>query len=479
MKCKPAILERIYCFVFGRGAKRDPHLRSSHEMIDAFKAWGAYDSKYSGKPRILMTAGLGYGNVGDEAQCGACIARWRRLVPDCKITIFSPNPGYTEALHHEKSEWAPRVAWFKANTGGSYFKSDDVFAKDFWKLRRRLLFTAIMIRRGIPLLWCVPREVRILQVLQNHDVLHISGGGFLTGKTRSRLWENCLLMRLCQILDVPYMLTGHNIGVFQDKADRDLAYEGLRAAKYVGLRDRGISEAELNSIGIQGPHIVSTCDDALLCPRASSEEIEALIEQLGADPQQAWVAVNFHHWGQQESEKEKIETRFAALADHWATTYKLQVLFISMTPSDVQPNQAIVARMQTPAFLIPYSSDYRVVRGVIGDAQICFTMKHHPIVFAQGECVPVVSVALDEYYLHKNSGAMENSGHGKYVLDKETFFSSAAEAKFAEFYAHLAKISVEQRESLDAFKALELVPYKRILTLLFPELVVENQEDGL
>ena len=54
-------------------------------------------------------------------------------------------------------------------------------------------------------------------------------------------------------------------------------------------------------------------------------------------------------------------------------------------------------------------------------------MKHHPIVFAIGNAVPVVAVALDDYYLHKNRGALEFAGLAHFVLNKEQFFSTESE----------------------------------------------------
>lgn len=40
--------------------------------------------------------------------------------------------------------------------------------------------------------------------------------------------------------------------------------------------------------------------------------------------------------------------------------------------------------------------DYRILRGVIGKAAICFAMKHHPIVFALANSVPTIGVAVDD-----------------------------------------------------------------------------------
>jgi len=92
---------------FGKGSFGNERILITPEgfMADARK-WHFYKESFSGQPRVLMASGHGYGNLGDEAQCGACIDRWRRVAPDCRLTVFSPNPAYTEAVHHERCEWA-------------------------------------------------------------------------------------------------------------------------------------------------------------------------------------------------------------------------------------------------------------------------------------------------------------------------------------------------------------------------------------
>jgi len=289
-----------------------------------------------------------------------------------------------------------------------------------------------------------------------HDVFHISGGGFLTGKTRSRLWENCLLLRMCQLLNKPYILTGHNIGVFQSGSDRRLARMALRQAKLIGLRDRGISERQISEIGIRGSHVQSTCDDALLCDRLDAEAVRNYLRQAGANPEKTWVAVQFHEWGQAPEEREKICQRFAAICDTIVAKYDLQVVFIAMTPSDVSPEAKVIAAMQQPATMAPYSPDYRVVRGIIADAEFVFTMKHHPIVFAQGEGVPIVGVSLDDYYYHKNKGALDNTGHGGYLTHGDEFYTNLPEEHIAAVIKDRSKISKEMLAWVDTMKEIKL-----------------------
>ena len=53
-------------------------------------------------------------------------------------------------------------------------------------------------------------------------------------------------------------------------------------------------------------------------------------------------------------------------------------------------------------------------------------MKHHPIIFAIGECVPTISIAYKSYYTYKNAGALGIFNLEKYSIDieKESFYDS-------------------------------------------------------
>ncbi len=427
---------------------------------DQCKRWGYYDDKVDSRPRILMAAGHGYGNLGDEAQCGACVSRWRRAYPGCKITILTPNPGYTQAVHDEIAEWAPRVAWFQSNTDASYFAADRRFVARFWLLSMRLNLSMFSIRLGIPLVFLRMRESRIIQSILDHDIVHISGGGFLTGKTKSRLWETCLFLSVCHWLRKPVIITGNNIGVFQTPADKWIARRGLKKVRYIGLRDRGLSEQELALVGIKGKHVVSTCDDAFLCPNEEWSASESRLASAGVDTSKPYAVVNFHHWGQAEQEKANNERRFAELCDMLANVGNLQIVFVSMVPSDFGDGQSAAAHMKMKSICLPYVPDFRAVRGIIGKAKIVFTMKHHPIVFAQGELVPAVSVALDEYYELKNRGAMTNIGHADYAMDRTTFFDNRATHILKQALDEAAVIKTGLINYKKAMEAKELDPYR-------------------
>jgi polysaccharide pyruvyl transferase WcaK-like protein len=415
-------------------AGRDSHLKIAANYQRLFESWGALRSKSEQPIRVLLTAGMGYGNVGDEAQMAASVGRWKRLQPSADLCVLSPNPDYTQAILEVPSDWAPRVVWFKSNTLGSYFKGGLHFKLWFFWVWFRQTFSARCLQAGIPLSLCNVGEFNLLNRIINADVLHISGGGFLTGMTKSRLWENGLLMRLCQIVGTPYVLTGQTLGVFKSSTDRWIAKKALEKADYIYLRDRGISEAELKAIGIEGKHVKSTFDDAVFFESLDDEATMSLLRKNGIDPTKPYAVANFHYWGQDANARERSTKRFAELADVLASRHGLQVLYVPMTPSDEPAEDAAIACMNEPAQRLDYHFDYREARAVYRMAQMVFTMKHHPIIFGYGEGIPVLSVALDDYYYHKNKGAMDNCDQGHYCLTAERFYSEDALLTMQEFF---------------------------------------------
>jgi len=372
--------------------------------------------------RVLITGGYGYQNVGDEAQLGANLDRWRKLCPGVRLLVLSPNPSYTAEHHSVDAQVAPRVVWFQADSTSDYSSSNERFQKKFWSIRRRMLWAAKFARTGLPVPFISKAEAKLLKTIAHSDVLHISGGGFLTGMTRSRLWENSLLMQLCYLLGTPVILSGQTIGVFKSTEDRKLARLGLEHAQLIYLRDRGSSERDVSELGIEGSHVVSTFDDALFCARADQKAVSSVLSVHGLENGRPIVVVNYHYWGMSAELQKQSRKRFAEICDYLVSKKGVDLLFIPMIPSDEEAERAVIDEMVQPATLLKYDYNYRIARGIMATALFVLTMKHHPIIFGQGECVPSISIAFDDYYFRKNYGAMANCGHERLCLNSKTFF---------------------------------------------------------
>lgn len=389
------------------------------------------------RPRVVLAGGYGYGNAGDEAQLARCLEHWRNYMPEAEITVLSPNPRATADEHDIASMDASRNAWFGAGVTRHYIRSDLVFYFWFsWVVfnaylrttqallerrfpRLRMLLNSIFLRAGT-----VSPCHELVSLLSEADVLHLVGGGYLSGMTASRLWDHMLLIRIASKLGARIVLSGQTIGPFKGFLHRHIANWGLRKAELIFLRDRGRSTAELRDAGIAGTHVQERFDDALFCASASEADVVDILEQNEVPLSRDYVVIHFHHWGQCSDNVNSVTARMAAICD-WLVSEKGETLvMLPMHQTDRPPIQMLLMRMTEPASLLNYSYDFRIAKGIISRAKYCLTFKHHPIVFALGTGTPVAAVALDDYYLHKNSGALRLFCQEEWLLNSDTFWDT-------------------------------------------------------
>jgi coenzyme F420-reducing hydrogenase beta subunit/polysaccharide pyruvyl transferase WcaK-like protein len=367
--------------------------------------------------RVLIAGGYGYGNVGDEAQLAANLQHWKKAVPKCRLTVLTPNQEYTEDIHGPiRTELATRLSLFGKGEL-QYFGSDRVFKRRFFLVAALCLFNACLIRSGMPTFGLSIRQARLLDELNNSDLLFLSGGGYLTGMTLTRLWDNMLLIRLAHALGVPTVLSGQTIGVFKDRTSRYLAKWGLKKADLIYLRDHIDSPKDLADIGIPAGKTHSTFDDALFYEPAPVQEIRQFLEKHQVDPEKPYLAVNCHYWGQSPEDIQTIIAELTEALDRIKEELGYQIVFVSMHFSDEDSIHNTMKRMRNTSFFPPYGYDPSIAVGIVQNAALCLTMKHHPIVFAMAGKVPTVSCVFDEYYWHKNLGAMSIFGQEAYLID--------------------------------------------------------------
>jgi len=368
---------------------------------------------------VLIAGGYGYQNVGDEAQLGTVISQWKNLCPDVKITILSPDPDYSKRHHGENSETAPRVSLFNADKSNNYSDSNFWFRLRFRWVKPRMLFLARLYRKRSSLIGVYPHEINLLKLIKQADVLHLSGGGYLTGMTLSRLWDNMLLINLADILGTPVILTGQTIGIFRDRTSRKLARWGLIKPKLIYLRDKTESIVDIRSLGIEGTHIKATFDDALFCNAADEKDVDEYLIKNGINRDLPYVVVNTHYFRQEPAESRKVMKRVAEICDMLVSRYNFQVLFVALHPTDLASMEEVRDNMTNQAAILDYDFDYRIAKGVIRSSIFLLTMKHHGIVFAMGSVTPTIAISLDDYYQRKNLGALGLFGQEKWLIEKE------------------------------------------------------------
>ena len=353
---------------------------------------------------ILVLGGYGNGNAGDEAQCAETLRVLAARYPRHQVRNLTPNPNFSFGEHPRFAhDYAPRVLLYNAGRRFNWYKLDSFFRKaGFLFASLMALLNARFVKRGWPVWFINARKAMFLQELSQSSMLYFCGGGYLTGATRSRLWEGMVLCRLCKAFGVPVVMSGQTVGVWGGRFDRWLARWGFRDVKLIGLRDNEDSARDLAEVGVSGERVMCTHDDALFCEKAEARQVEG-----------RYIAVNFHFWGIAEGDgRQAVLARIhEAIGKARSALGVDKAVFVAMHETDMQSFEAyrgIYPSDNIEAF--GGVGQFREIRRAIADAEMLLTMKHHPIIFAAGEGVPTVSLAYSPYYVHKNFGAMQQYG---------------------------------------------------------------------
>jgi coenzyme F420-reducing hydrogenase beta subunit/polysaccharide pyruvyl transferase WcaK-like protein len=378
--------------------------------------------------QILITGGYGNKNVGDEAQLNATLQLLEKELPRYRKVVLTHDRDYTHNEHGKCIVFeSPREAFFDHTDIKLYTVANIIAKIQFGLMAIIIYFNAYLVRAGLPTFLINAKKAALLEEIKNSDMLFYSGGGYLTGKTLSRLWDGMLFISIAKVMDVPVVLSGHTIGIWNSKFNKILAKWGLSKAKVITVRDPEESMEALKGIGIENDNTFVTFDDALFCDRADDSIIkqELLKSGLSELDFENYVTLNIHYWGIYKDKKaqKKIRERINTVVNYLIEEQNKKIVLIAMTPSDYNtiddysaeyPNQKIIK--------YKYEFDFRLVRGVIANSKVCITMKHHPIIFAVGEKVPVISLANFNYYVHKNGGALKLFGLLKFNINFDDNF---------------------------------------------------------
>lgn len=369
------------------------------------------------KKYVLLLGGYGYGNVGDEAQLSQNIELWKKYAPEFKIIILSPYPDYSTKTHRCKSLLASREVFFNANSKSFYWRENFKFKTIYFYKYFKFTISCYIKKKFSTFFFLTSKELNFLNLLNNAQYVHFCGGGYLTGKTKSRLWDGVLIMNLCRILKKTYFMTGQTIGLFENNIDKFLSWRGFNGAKKISLRDPKDSKNELLKIGVKS-EMTSLGDDAIFSPKTSDFDFQKFVKLNNINMKKNYVCVHYHNWGMNAQTLEESHLFFFKLITLLKKKYNLDSLLIPMTPDDEIEQKTLKKNMKLQTKIFNYNYDFKVMKKLISKSQFIISLKHHPLIFSLGESVPAISICYDDYYLRKNTGAMKNFGLGEFVLSK-------------------------------------------------------------
>lgn len=356
---------------------------------------------------VLYTAGFGYDNIGDEAQLSSNLELWQSFHPKAKVTILSPNPDYTRRVHgnYDILLASRNTFWGLHNIEYGGLSERKIF-KAFFRIRFfNLKIAAFCLKYFNRTVLLSPQSSYLLKRIQKANLLHIGGGGYLTGKTQSRLFDNMGLIWTAKYFKLDVILSGHNIGIWQNNYQKKIAKQ-LNKVSYIGLRDNDASIEDLKQIGIDNPKkIIPLFDDALFCSSIDEDKRIKLFTEQGIS-NKPYILLNLTYTKASEEAVLKFIDQLDLALKSITQNHDLNIIAISMHHTD---NEAInyLKNKNLKVINFNHKNSFKTVIGVIKNAHISLTLRHHPIIFSMAGCVPTISIASDEYFVHKNIGAMK------------------------------------------------------------------------
>ena len=375
------------------------------------------------KKNILILGGYGYGNTGDEAQLNETLNIIKKYFYGYNIIVLTPNLEYTKNTHDCNVDYAPREAFFNSQSDPNtiyWIKNADEEEK--MKQQMKSIYFQSCIKKYLHLRIKNKKIDHLIDLLKSASLVYYCGGGYLTGDTLSRLFDGCLFISLCKLFKVPVVLSGQTIGLFRNDFDRKISKRAFSYTKLITLRDPVDSAKALDEIGINNYEVMF--DDALFCEKETNKHvINKLLEKAGMQNRETYITFHMHHWGINSEEKKKVVLdKLKLIIEYTQEIFEnVPILLIPMTPSDYNEQKEFLEYIsKRNIYLLEYDYDFKKIRSIIGNSILCITMKHHPIIFAVGEKVPIISTSYSEYYKHKNTGALKIFGLEKYNIELES-----------------------------------------------------------
>lgn len=355
-------------------------------------------------------------HVGDEAMLEANIALFRRLLPGCRIAVAAGPEWDGSRL---KVEAVPRLE----------------FPRDSETARDTLLQTPD------------PAHPAVRAALAC-DALIISGGGNLCGTWPHHICERLAMARLAASHGAPVILLGQTLGPAFRERERALVSELLRLSAWVGIRET-YSYALALELGAAHDTLSYQPDDAtFLAPERAPADV---LEKLGVNGTQPWIAVTVHPIGEM-SVHNPVIAQFASSLRSLAKATAAHLVFLPHvafenrgdTPDDAEFG-ALIARAlyENPPLRIAPILPAAQALWLTQQAALVISTRYHPLVFALAASVPALAIWSDEYTRKKSQGALIHARRPADAMPLEDMLAGRLAAKAIEMWQTRDAVKME------------------------------------
>jgi polysaccharide pyruvyl transferase WcaK-like protein len=199
----------------------------------------------SGSPVVYLIGTSGHPHYGDEVITTSWLRFYAERLPDAEIWLDTPRPGQTAVLHGDAHPHLRCVdTLYHASWNAPSDAAEDCVA----------FGTSVVDQPGL-----IPREASGVSAAGRADLVHVLGGGYITGVWPRHLTLLACARRIAERRGARTAITG--AGLTPAAAGSEHALRGLLAGFDV-VDTRDASSFEL--LGADVPHATKTSDDAFL-----------------------------------------------------------------------------------------------------------------------------------------------------------------------------------------------------------------------
>jgi polysaccharide pyruvyl transferase CsaB len=293
----------------------------------------------------------GFHNLGDEAILESIVQQIRHLAPDAELVALSASPLQTASRLGIRA--VHRMAFSKIATE---LKGADLF---------------------------------------------ISGGGSLlqdvTGLGSVPYYLS--LVKLAQVFGVKTMFLGQGIGPLKLAHSRWLVGAVARKADALTVRDQASREL-LASCGVPIERITLTADPVLALDPAPADEIDAVWQRLGLDPNKPTLAIAIRPWSDWFERQLKS---FSAVLAQAATQWGAQILLLPFhRPDDDMLHEELSYCLETRpeahrphVAMLTEALDPAVMVGLLGRLDLLVGMRLHALIMGAAIGTPSIGLVYD------------------------------------------------------------------------------------
>jgi polysaccharide pyruvyl transferase WcaK-like protein len=418
--------------------------------------------------KIALLHHTGGGNLGDQASVDAVIRNIRQRWPGSVITLLSMNPGETAKIHGIPSYPLRTYIW-ELGYGSAPKEANGASKFHFIRWLRTTRAPAIQLPRTI----C--RElaflVTMLRIVRQYDLLIVSGGGQLTGKSGPwgfpySLFTWCLTAKFVGKRSI-FLNVG--AGPLTEPLTKFFVTRTLYAADYVSFRDKP-SQALARNTGFAGKSQVFP--DNVYSLEVSSPSVVGLRKR---DQPIVGIAPLAYPNGPIFSTAQKtiyddVIAKFAMFASSLARRSYSLALFgtdIGNDPATIEDLRTVLRERHNIA--TPPYDPIKLLDDLfckMSAMDYVVTCRFHGVVFAHLLNKPVLAISPHP----KVADHMRALGLSKYCVDIRTFDPN--------LLADIFEALVRERDDIKSRMAASLADYKSLLKGQLDDLFPANMKQS-